>query len=193
MFRYDTSRTVKFGRLTQNPINSPEFVTNGKTIPEYFKANKGITLKYGSSPGMHPDQPNAQRVVYPLEVLRPLSGQVIPLEKLTTDVSKRLLVENSKPATERFTYVQQQSRMISTNGAAGFLAHWGVNISLENSVQIHTRNLPKIRTGGKVITQEKEVSVFWDAGNPAKSRFLLVKREKAFFTLIFFCWVRDTQ
>jgi hypothetical protein len=160
MFRYDTSRTVKFGRLTKDPINSPKFVTNGITVPEYFKANKGITLTNGSSPGMHPDQPNGQRVVYPLELLRPLSGQVIPLEKLTNYASQRLLLENSISAADRFTYVQQQARKISTNGAAEFLRNWGVNILADNSVKIHTRNLPKIRAGGKIITQQINVSFF---------------------------------
>lgn len=118
---------------------------------------------------MHPDQPNWRSVIYPIELLRVLPGQVVPLEKMNDSISRNVLLANSVEATERYKLIRQQAVRISTGDAATFLQKFGVTISGNDSVEIHSRKMPKIMTGSGQITPEPIAS--WFREND-KSRFI---------------------
>lgn len=60
-------------------------------MPQFVAESKGITLKHPDLPGVHPNQPQFKRIVYPMELVEVMPGQIVPLEKLSTKVGHKLL------------------------------------------------------------------------------------------------------
>jgi len=146
---YDPSRTFLFGQLSRFNINDKEYSVDGLTVPQYMKQKKSVELRALNIPGIHPDQPNGRSVVYPIECIRPLEGQLVPTEKLTVFAIRALLAENSVQPGERLTYCNQQLAAISQGEGAKFLEKFGFSIlSNSNVLQIVTNPLPKINVGG---------------------------------------------
>lgn len=114
---YDTSRSFVFGSLTRNPISHRDYFVQGISIPQYIEQSKSIRLQHPDMSGVHPDQPNGRKIVYPLELIEVLHGQLVPVEKLSTRASQRLLTENSVKPDERYSYVLQQAKAIATGDA----------------------------------------------------------------------------
>ncbi|KAI6205223.1 hypothetical protein M3Y94_00768400 [Aphelenchoides besseyi] len=149
---YDTSRTFVFQRLTQGPLDSPKFSVNRKSLPQFMKDQHNLIIANPKWPGVHPAGPNGKNVVYPLEAIQVLHGQLVPIEKLHAQASRQLLMENSVVAKERYTYVQQQVRKLATGDSAAFLKHFGVTLDVEsNKIKINQRKTPKIQYKDCVI------------------------------------------
>lgn len=90
---YDTSRTVQFYSMSRQPISSPIFNVNGVSIPDFYMNTYDIELKRADLPGVQTSYSATQNnIVYPLEVLYVLPGQIIPQDKTLPEVTlKRVM------------------------------------------------------------------------------------------------------
>ncbi|KAI6191664.1 Piwi domain-containing protein [Aphelenchoides bicaudatus] len=169
---YDPRRTFLYGSLSQSGLSDNRYKVGGKTIPQYMQETKGIKIQNVNFPGVHPDQPNGRSVIYPLECIRPLEGQLIPLEKLSTFAIRALLFENSVSPDVRYTYCNQQFNAMADNGGAEFLSQFGITaVKGSNSVKIFASPMPKILVGDKKIIQPKPDGS-WN-NDIANAKFLL--------------------
>ncbi|KAI6221408.1 Germ cell-expressed protein R06C7.1 [Aphelenchoides fujianensis] len=161
---YDPSRTLVVDRMTRFPVNNQQYSVQGQTLKDFVHSKHKITIN-DKNPGIHPQQPNGQKIVYPMEVLSVLHGQLVPMEKLTAQASKNLLTENSIPPTVRMNYVLQQMKEVATGPAATFLQQWGVCIDVKsNQITINQRRLPTIKYGkDKIVKPQANGSWFKDA------------------------------
>ncbi|KAI6175526.1 Piwi domain protein [Aphelenchoides bicaudatus] len=130
--------------------------------------NKGIRLEHANLRGVQrtlakaPNQRKSRRLVYPMEVLNVVPGQLVPTEKLSAEVGRQLLCKNTVPACFRYNYIQDRVKSLATGRAAQFLKEFGVKIDLQsNSVEIHQNKQPKIVVGdGKLVTAQPNVKDF---------------------------------
>ncbi|KAI6174054.1 Protein argonaute-2 [Aphelenchoides besseyi] len=151
---YDPSRTFVFDCLSDKNINDPIYRVDGLSLPDFFQQRRQFQLKNVNLPGAHPKQPNGHKVLYPLEVIRPISGQLVPVEKLTDQAIRQLLLENSVNPNVRMSYVQQHVRQIAENEGGKFLATFGLKLLLDsNEIPIKIAELPKIDVGKNRIVQ----------------------------------------
>lgn len=104
---YDTSRSIVFDRLTRDKVGSPKLNVKGGSLVDYMKT-KGLKINPNML-GCHRKyiarqvilvggciilalQPNGSTIVYPLEAIKVLQGQLVPVEKLTDQASRQLLM-----------------------------------------------------------------------------------------------------
>jgi len=144
---YDTSRTVQFFSMTRVPISNEQFNVNGGTVADFYKMTHDIDLKYTNFPGVQTSFAGIQNnIVYPLEVLYVLPGQLIPQEKTLPEF------ENSIRPAERYEYIMRQISTLCTGAGALFLKKFGIKIhDSSNDVTIHCRALPNIRVMNEII------------------------------------------
>ncbi|KAI6181996.1 hypothetical protein M3Y99_01966800 [Aphelenchoides fujianensis] len=150
---YDPSRTFVVDRLTRFNVNNQQYSVQGKSLPNFVYEKHQIRIA-GDAPGLHPQQPNGQKIVYPMECVSVLHGQLVPLQKSSEQMCRSLLLENSVAPQVRYTYVLQQTRAIATGPAADFLLQFGVKIDVDsNAVKIHQRATPHILYGKKQVVR----------------------------------------
>lgn len=89
---YDPSKTILFSKLSLKNIGDEKYKIKEKrqTVPEYFKEVKNRTIK-ANIPGVHPNQPRGDTIIYPMDCLKILDGQLVPPEKLTVKAGEILL------------------------------------------------------------------------------------------------------
>ncbi|KAI6213804.1 hypothetical protein M3Y94_00194900 [Aphelenchoides besseyi] len=166
---YDPSRTFIFDCLTDRNVNDPVYRVNGRSLPDFFQQKRQITLRAANLPGAHPKKLDGQgcdtRVIFPLEVIRPVPGQLVPVEKLTDNAIRKLLLENAVTPDIRMRYIKQHVRQIAENDGATYLQNFGLTLRLNtNDVTIKTLPLPKIKVGAdQVIHPQTNGSWFGDA------------------------------
>ncbi|KAI6173621.1 hypothetical protein M3Y98_01101200 [Aphelenchoides besseyi] len=149
---YDPSRTFVFGYLDDQPLTSKKLSVQGKSLPQFMKEKHNLTIQNPQWRGVRPAGPKNSKVVYPIEALEVLHGQLVPIEKLHGQASRQLLMENSVQAKERYAYVQQQVLKLATGDSAAFLNHFGVSLDIEsNKVKINQRQTPSIQYKDAVI------------------------------------------
>ncbi|KAI6175231.1 hypothetical protein M3Y99_01981700 [Aphelenchoides fujianensis] len=150
---YDPSRTFVVDRLTRFNVGNQQYSVQGKSLPSFVFEKHQIRIA-GDAPGLHPQQPNGQKIVYPMECVSVLHGQLVPLQKSSEQMCRSLLLENSVAPQVRYTYVLQQTRAMATGAAADFLLQFGVKIDVDsNAVQIHQRATPHILYGRKQLVR----------------------------------------
>ncbi|KAI6200086.1 Piwi domain protein [Aphelenchoides besseyi] len=162
---YDPSRTFIFDSLTDRNVNDSQYRVDNLTLPQFFQQKRRIILQAANLPGAHPKQPKGQQVIYPLEVIRPVPGQLVPVEKLTDQAIRKLLLENAVPPDTRMGYINQHVRQIAEQDGAAFLQHFGLALRLNtNDITIKTSAMPSIMVGqNQTIHTQANGSWFSDA------------------------------
>ncbi|KAI6189405.1 Germ cell-expressed protein R06C7.1 [Aphelenchoides bicaudatus] len=148
LISYDNSRTVCFDSLSEKPVSDAIFNVEEQSLSQFYKKTHSIILNNAKMPGAHAPGGKERNIVYPLEVLYVLPGQLISQEK------HDIPLENSVKASERYEFIMRQVELLSSGPTAEYLKNH--------------RTLPKIRINDKngkekqIVPVSKDGSFFKD-------------------------------
>lgn len=154
LISYDTSRTLDFYCLSEMKINDTSFNVDGKSLPQFYRDQHQVNLKYSNMVGAQSFDNVKKGFVYPLEVLYVLPGQFVPQEKHDLPVSlifktiynAFVQLDNFLKPQERYDFIMKQIEFLSTGNCAEYLKQFGIKLLKDsNKVQIKSLALPKIR------------------------------------------------
>ncbi|CAD5227766.1 unnamed protein product [Bursaphelenchus okinawaensis] len=128
--------------LTHHVISNPECnLEKGLTIPQYYKQTYNVDLT-PNVVGLIAELPKIEgkHVVIPLDLAVPLSGQLVPAEKINEQAIRKLVSENSVNPDIRYQFVLKQVNEIANGNGGKFLNDFGVTVNTSsNDIDIFQR------------------------------------------------------
>ncbi|KAL3101146.1 hypothetical protein niasHS_001606 [Heterodera schachtii] len=148
---YAKHRSFGIGRFTDQPMSKLSVKWQGKRVsmPEYFTLRYGITIDFPDFPAVIPNTPVPKgRPVetFPIEQLVIMEDQRVPLEKMDSGLSGKLLKANTVPPNERMDKILQCAfKMNVFNVDNPVLSAFGITVDqTSNRVVIGVRSSPRI-------------------------------------------------
>uniref|UniRef100_A0A914GSD4 Piwi domain-containing protein n=1 Tax=Globodera rostochiensis TaxID=31243 RepID=A0A914GSD4_GLORO len=148
---YAKHRSFGIGRFTDQPMSKLIVKWQGKRVsmPEYFVMRYGITIDFPDFPAVIPNTPVPRgRPVetFPIEQLIIMEDQRVPLEKMDSGLSGKLLKANTVPPDERLDKIMQCAFKMSVfNEANPVLRAFGITVDqTSNRIVIGVRSSPRI-------------------------------------------------
>uniref|UniRef100_A0A183BQ53 Piwi domain-containing protein n=1 Tax=Globodera pallida TaxID=36090 RepID=A0A183BQ53_GLOPA len=148
---YAKHRSFGIGRFTDQPMSKLIVKWQGKRVsmPEYFVMRYGITIDFPDFPAIVPNTPVPRgRPVetFPIEQLIIMEDQRVPLEKMDSGLSGKLLKANTVPPDERLDKIMQCAFKMSVfNETNPVLRAFGITVDqTSNRIVIGVRSSPRI-------------------------------------------------
>ncbi|CAD5235222.1 unnamed protein product [Bursaphelenchus xylophilus] len=136
--------------LTKDPVGHPSCNAADKTLAKYYKDTYNVVIDT-RLPGVVADIPGKTCII-PLEVAKPLEGQLVPAEKINEQAVRKLVMENSIQPQDRYNFVTRKIGEICDGKGAQFLKEFGVTVSANsNDVAILQSKVCDVEAAGKKI------------------------------------------
>uniref|UniRef100_A0A915DY74 Piwi domain-containing protein n=1 Tax=Ditylenchus dipsaci TaxID=166011 RepID=A0A915DY74_9BILA len=150
--RYAPHRSFGIGRFSDKPMNEMLTVFQGQKVgmDKFFELKYKIKLRHPELPGVIPNTPRPKDntlEVFPIEELLVMPGQVVPLEKMSKQLSDKLLKSNSVLPHDRLNKIMRHAESIALFDETNAVLHaFGIQVLRQsNEVVIGVRPCPRLR------------------------------------------------
>uniref|UniRef100_A0A915DI93 PAZ domain-containing protein n=1 Tax=Ditylenchus dipsaci TaxID=166011 RepID=A0A915DI93_9BILA len=178
---YAPKQSFEIGSFTEKAVNKIRVPTSDNSmlfVHTYFEKSRGISLDYPQLPGVisnKPAQAGRTAATYPIELLKVMPDQRVPLEKMNKNLSERLLERNSVHPNDRLANVMQRAEQLNIFSPSNkILSSFGVKVVKDsNEVVIGVRHPPKIQFRDSFTKTPDSVTTRW---NDFNARYISTKQ-----------------
>jgi len=132
---YCPSNTFSIGRFTKEAMSDIYMDCDGRKVPmpEFYRRKHNIKLEYLHFPAVVPEKAGkGPRKYFPIELLKVLANQRVPMEKMHESLSKQLHKENVVKPEVRYKNILRAVANLNLNGSDNeSMIKFGVEVDTE--------------------------------------------------------------